>query len=113
MYNPFMGKYKIVITDNLNGNCDIEKKILSSMDADVEIYKELHGSDLIKAVKDADAILVDMAEINSEVIDAMNKCKVISRYGAGYDNVDTIAAAVAGRILLSVIDYRVLLSFHY
>jgi len=105
MYNPDMGKYKIVITDNLNGNCDIEKKILSSVDADIEIYKELHGSDLINAVKEADAVLVDMAEINSEVIESMNRCKVISRYGAGYDNVDTIAAAAAGIKVTIVPDY--------
>ncbi len=100
-----MGKYKIVITDNLNGNCDIEKKILSSIDADVKIYKELHGSQLIEAVEDADAVLVDMAELDAEVIGAMNKCKVISRYGAGYDNVDTVAAAKAGIKVTIVPDY--------
>lgn len=100
-----MGKYKIVITDNLNGNCDIEKNILSSIDADVKIYSELHGSDLINAVRDADAVLVDMAEISSDVISAMKKCKVISRYGAGFDNVDIIAAASAGIKVAIVPDY--------
>jgi len=100
-----MEKYKIVITDNLNGNCDIEKKILSSIDADVRIYKELVGSALIEAVEDADALLVDMAEMNADVIKSMKKCKVISRYGAGYDNVDTEAAAEAGIKVTIVPDY--------
>lgn len=100
-----MGKYKIVITDNLNGNCDIEKKILSSIDADVEIYNELKGKELISAVEDADAVLVDMADMSSDVIKAMKKCKVISRYGAGYDNVDVSEASSAGIKVTIVPDY--------
>lgn len=100
-----MNKYKIVITDNLNGNCDIEKKILSSIDADVDIYRELHGEELKKAVENADAVLVDMAEITEDVIKCMKNCKVISRYGAGYDNVDTIAASRAGIKVTIVPDY--------
>lgn len=105
MYTFPMEKYKIVITDNLNGICDIEKEILSSIDADVEIYRELQGSQLIDAVKNADAVLVDMAEINADVIASMKNCKVISRYGAGYDNVDTAAAARAGIKVTIVPDY--------
>ena len=100
-----MGKYKIVITDNLNGNCDIEKRILSSIDADVKIYRELKGKKLIEAVETADAVLVDMAEMNDEVIRSMKNCKVISRYGAGYDNVDTSAAAEAGIKVTIIPDY--------
>lgn len=100
-----MEKFKIVITDNLNGDCDIEKKILESLDADVKVYKELHGQELCEAVKDADAVLVDMAEITEEVITSMEKCKVISRYGAGYDNVDIEAAVKAGIKVTIVPDY--------
>ena len=100
-----MDKYKIVVTDNLNGNCDIEKRILSTIDADVEIYRNLKGSDLLDATEFADAVLVDMADISSEVIQNMKKCKVISRYGAGYDNVDTNAAAASGIKVTIVPDY--------
>jgi D-3-phosphoglycerate dehydrogenase len=100
-----MEKYKIVITDNLNGNCDIEKKILSSIDANVEIYKDLSGEALKKAVENADAVLVDMAIIDANVINCMKKCKVISRYGAGYDNVDVEAATGAGIKVTIIPDY--------
>lgn len=102
-----MKKYKIVITDNLNGNCDIEKEILSSLDANIEIYTELTGQKLIKAVEHADAVLVDMAEIDSTVIKSMKNCKVISRYGAGFDNVDTKTAAKMGIKVTVVPDYCV------
>lgn len=102
-----MEKFKIVITDNLNGDCEIEKTILSTLNADVQVYRELHGEELKKAVADADAVLVDMAEITADVIGAMKKCRVISRYGAGYDNVDIEAAARAGVKVTIVPDYCV------
>ncbi|MDA3811107.1 MAG: C-terminal binding protein [Spirochaetaceae bacterium] len=102
-----MDKCKIVITDNLFENCDIEKKILSSIDADIEIYKNLSFDELKEAVEYADALLVNMAEINSEIIKHMKNCKVISRYGVGYDNVDTIAAAEAGIKVTIIPDYCV------
>ncbi|MBN2658230.1 MAG: C-terminal binding protein [Spirochaetales bacterium] len=102
-----MNKYKVVITDNLNGNCHIEKGILESIGAEVHIFRELHGDELCRAVEDADAVLVDMTEINSEVIASMKKCKVISRYGVGYDNVDVKAAAGAGIKVAIVPDYCV------
>lgn len=102
-----MYKYKVVVTDNLNGNCRIEKGILESAGCKVEIYKELKGQALLDAVEEADALLVDMAGIDAEVIGAMKKCKVISRYGAGYDNVDTLTAARAGIKVTIVPDYCV------
>ncbi|MBB6481128.1 C-terminal binding protein [Spirochaeta isovalerica] len=102
-----MNKYKVVVTDNLNGNCHIEKKILQSINAEVHIYKELHGEELCLAVEDADAVLVDMAEITAEVINRMKKCRVISRYGVGYDNVDVKAAFEAGIKVAIVPDYCV------
>ncbi len=100
-----MNKYKIVITDNLFENCDIEKEILSPIDAEIKIFKDLSRSDLIAAVADADALLVNMACIDFGLIKSMKRCKVISRYGAGYDNVDTKAAAEAGIKVAIVPDY--------
>ncbi len=102
-----MGKYKIVITDNLFENCDIEKDILSSIDAEIEIYRNLNKDELLIAVKDADALLVNMADIDDELINSMGNCKVISRYGAGFDNVDIGAAKKAGIKVTIVPDYCV------
>lgn len=49
--------------------------------------------DLLSAVKDADALIVRSDKIDSEVIDAASRLKIVVRAGAGYDNIDTEACA--------------------
>ncbi len=43
----------------------------------------------------ADALIVQWATIERQVLEAMPRCKVISRYGIGVDLIDLGAAAVA------------------
>lgn len=52
----------------------------------LENYKET--SDLLNAVKDADAMIVRSDLVTSEVLDAAKKLKIVVRAGAGYDNLD-------------------------
>ena len=47
-------------------------------------------------MKDADYVITQFAPVNAAVIGAMQKCKVIVRYGIGVDNVDLEAAAAKG-----------------
>lgn len=99
------------------------KKIVALMDArelsyemqefakrdDVEFYNsiEKEQSKVIEIVKDADVILFTDVSINSEVIDCLEKCKLIIRYGIGYDNVDTKKAAEKGIIVCNAPNYGV------
>ncbi len=48
-------------------------------------------SDFVKAVADADAIVIRSDEATREVIEAAKNLKVIVRAGAGYDNIDLAA----------------------
>ena len=50
-------------------------------------------SDLIKAVKDVDALIVRSDKVTSEVIENANDLKIVVRAGAGYDNLDCEAAS--------------------
>lgn len=76
---------------------------------DVEFYNsmEKEQSKVIEIVKDADVILFTDVSINSEVIDCLEKCKLIIRYGIGYDNVDTKKAAEKGIIVCNAPNYGV------
>lgn len=48
---------------------------------------------LVEALRDVDAVIVGSREaITARVIDGMFRCRVISRYGVGIDNVDVAAA---------------------
>jgi D-3-phosphoglycerate dehydrogenase len=60
---------------------------------------------LIPGVAEADGLLVGFAKITRPVIEAMQHCKVISRYGIGMDMVDLAAASERGIIVANVPDY--------
>ena len=51
---------------------------------------------LLKAVEDADALIVRSDKVDAEVIAAAKNLKVVVRAGAGYDNIDLAAATAAG-----------------
>lgn len=56
------------------------------------LEKYTEKSQLLDAVKDADAIIVRSDKITPEVIDAAKNVKIIVRAGAGYDSIDTAYA---------------------
>ena len=58
-------------------------------------------SDLINAIKDADAVIIRSDKITKEVIDAADNLKIIVRAGAGYDNVDLAAASAKGIVVMN------------
>ncbi|MEG1539400.1 MAG: NAD(P)-dependent oxidoreductase [Muribaculaceae bacterium] len=53
-------------------------------------------ADLIKAVVDADGLIIRSDIVDKEVLDAAKKLKVVVRAGAGYDNVDLATATANG-----------------
>ena len=52
--------------------------------------------DFIKAITDADAVIVRSDKMDKVVIDAGSKLKIAVRAGAGYDNIDLPAASAKG-----------------
>ncbi len=60
-------------------------------DVTIEFTETHNESDLVKLVRDADAILVRSALITSTIIDAAPLLKVVSRHGVGFNSVDVQA----------------------
>jgi D-3-phosphoglycerate dehydrogenase len=85
---------KIVITDDRFGWIDEEKRVFE--DAELVVADCHTQDDLIRACAGADGILLNQAPMSASVIRTLDKCRVISRYGTGYDNVDLEAASKAG-----------------
>ncbi len=96
---------KTVIADDRYPHYREETEALQPLGADIITVKSQAAPDLMKACADADGIIVNLAPITAEVIGAMTKCKVISRYGVGYDNVDVKAATAKGIWVANVPDY--------
>lgn len=75
--------------------------------ADLVVAQCKTADEVIAAARDADALLVQWAPVNAAVIAALNRCKVIVRYGIGVDNVDLAAAKARGIAVCNVPDYGI------
>ncbi|MCD8210965.1 MAG: NAD(P)-binding domain-containing protein [Prevotella sp.] len=77
----------------------IKKEIQASGHELVLLEKYTEASQLLDAVKDADAMIVRSDKITKEVLDAASKMKVIVRAGAGVDSIDLAYAKQKGIIV--------------
>lgn len=99
-------KQKIVLLEERYENHDPEKAVFSSVNCDIiEAGGITEREKLVKICSDADAILVNLYKIDASFIDSLEKCRVIGRYGIGYDNVDIKSAAGKGIKVVNVPDY--------
>lgn len=64
-------------------------------------------AELIAALSDANIILFTAAKLTANVIKTLDHCRLIIRYGIGYDNVDTIAAKEKGIFVCNAPNYGV------
>jgi D-3-phosphoglycerate dehydrogenase len=102
-----MSKLKVVITDYGAPGNEIEEAELRRSGLDVELCRldARTAEEVISQARDADGLLVGFAPITREVIEGLDRCRVISRYGIGYNNVDVGAATERGIIVCNVPDY--------
>ena len=100
-----MPKYKVLIADDRHPSYDEELAILNNIDAEVIFEKSDDEDTIAAAARNVDGLIVNLAPITPKVIAAMTKCKCVSRYGVGYDNVDTKALAEKNIYLANVPDY--------
>jgi D-3-phosphoglycerate dehydrogenase / 2-oxoglutarate reductase len=96
---------KVVITDYDYGDVEIEKAILEGVGAEVVALQAKSEDDLLEAARDCDAIMNQYARVGQRTIAAMQRCKVIARYGVGVDIVDVAAASAKGILVTNVRDY--------
>ena len=100
-----MNKYRVYVTDQRQPSFEIERKILEECNAELILCNCRTAEDIAKDCKDADAILLDLAPMTAAAIYGLKKCRVISRYGVGVDNVDLKAAAECNIQVTNVPDY--------
>ena len=91
---------KVVVLDSLFASLEIEEEVGRS-----------HGDSVIawdgskEALADADVVAHVRTRIDSDLIAAMPRCRVIARFGTGLDTVDVAAARAAGIEVVGVRDY--------
>lgn len=107
-----MAAYKIVFTDYYYPDNTKEINILRKLE-DVEIVDctKIHKGGVkeedkvLDYVVDADAIICQFANISKKVIQNLKKCRIISRYAIGVDNIDIAEAKKKGIVVSNVPDY--------
>jgi len=96
---------QVAITDFSFPNLEIEENILKPLGFEVQGGQCKTPETLIPHVCHADAVITQFAPIKADVIAAMEKARVIVRYGIGVDNVDLEAARQKGIPVCNVPDY--------
>lgn len=96
---------RIVITDDRFGWSDEERVALAGLKAELITANCSTEEEVIAACAQADAVLLNQAPMGRRAIEALRKCRVISRYGIGYDNVDVAAATERGIWVTNVPGY--------
>lgn len=88
---------KIVVFNKMSDSLSHELEVFSCF-SDVEVVKSpaVTEDELIRDALDAEVILFSAAKLTRRVLFALKKCKLIVRYGIGYDTVDTDAARELG-----------------
>lgn len=100
-----MAGFKVIVTDDRYGSYEEEKTVLKEIGASVEVHNLGNEGQTIEILRDADGILVNLHPLPATVIQELQKCRVISRYGVGYDNVSVETATAKGIWVARVPDY--------
>lgn len=100
-------QFKVVFADYDYPSIDIELKQLEQLNAEIIEGQCKTEEELIGLAKDADGIICQYAPFTAKVINALEKCRIISRYGVGVDNIDVKTATEKGIMVAYVPDYCV------
>jgi D-3-phosphoglycerate dehydrogenase len=100
-----MSEFRVVILDDRYEAYDEEREVLKEVGAAVEVVRSREEADVLPAASQADGLLVNLHPVPQTLIDRLERCRVISRYGVGYDNVDVDAATARGIWVARVPDY--------
>jgi D-3-phosphoglycerate dehydrogenase len=97
---------RVVVTDHRrHRSYDEERRVLADLGAELVLADCATSTEVAAACAEADGVLANLAPVDAVAIAAMRRCRVISRYGVGYDNVDVAAATARGIQVANVPDY--------
>jgi D-3-phosphoglycerate dehydrogenase / 2-oxoglutarate reductase len=100
-----MPSLKVAVADSVFPNLDPAREVLSRIGADLQMASENTPDAIMAVAKDADGILVTYAKITGDMIRQLTRCRIVSRFGIGVDNVDIEAATAKGIVVTKVPDY--------
>jgi len=91
-----MARFKVVSIQHEYPSTEHERRIVTGAGGEYVDADGLPLEEALRHCEDADAILVRWLKMGPDLIQRFRRCKIIIRYGVGYDNVDLAAATEAG-----------------
>jgi D-3-phosphoglycerate dehydrogenase / 2-oxoglutarate reductase len=101
-----MSRFKVVVTDQVFPDVDVERALLADIDASLEVADGTLEDALARG-RDADALLNTYVPLDADAFAQLERCRIVARYGIGIDNIDVAAAGKAGVVVTNVPDYCV------
>jgi D-3-phosphoglycerate dehydrogenase len=95
----------VAVADSVFPNLDTARAVLAAIGADLQLAPRATPDEILKIAAGADALLVTYAKITADMIGHMTRCRIISRFGIGVDNVDLAAATAKKIVVTKVPDY--------
>jgi D-3-phosphoglycerate dehydrogenase len=100
-----MPQLLVGVSDSVFPNLDPAREVLAKIGGELRLSQDSTPEAILRVATDGDALLVTYAKITAEMIRQMKRCRIISRFGIGVDNVDIAAATSAGIVVTKVPDY--------
>ncbi|MGG3693553.1 C-terminal binding protein [Heyndrickxia ginsengihumi] len=97
--------YQVVVTDYDYKDVNVERELMQKHGIELITAQCRTEEEVIQAAREADGILNQYAPITKQVIEQLDHCKVIARYGVGVNTIDVDEATRKGIIVSNVTDY--------
>ena len=92
----------VVHIDATESPLELERVALAGIDCEIVSIAASTEGEIIEAIKEATVILNDHSPVTAAMVDQLENCKQIIRYGHGYDTVDVDACTEAGIIVTNI-----------
>jgi D-3-phosphoglycerate dehydrogenase len=97
--------HRVLVTDYAWPSLDIERAILSEVDAELVVAESGEAGELVELAPGSSAILTNWKKVPPEALDAAPECLVVARYGVGVDNIPVAHASSLGILVANVPDF--------
>ncbi|MDD2493627.1 MAG: C-terminal binding protein [Tissierellia bacterium] len=98
---------KVVLSSVLITDPAYEKELIEKAGFELVFVPNDDNETFAKEIVDADAVITADKKISKELVDSMEKCKVIVRQGIGYDTIDLVTTKEKGIAVCNIPDYSI------
>jgi D-3-phosphoglycerate dehydrogenase len=98
----------VVVTDHPFGGPDLERRMVEEAGHELVYEGDVRDADrVVELAREAIGVINCYALLPRAVIQGLDRCRIIARYGVGIDTIDLAAATERGIVVTNVPDYCV------